>query len=386
MSQPLLITHARIFTPDAVIDDGWLHVENGRITALGPGSDMPQAPRVIDAQGLTLLPGFIDVHVHGGAGYDTMDATPEALHHMARFYAQHGTTSFLATTWTDTDVRITAALENIRACVGPQADGATLLGAHLEGPYINAEKGGAQNNTYIRRADRKEAAAYLDLGIIRLLALAPEFEENHWLIQECVARGITISAAHTAATYEQILAAAQMGVTQSTHTFNAMEGLHHRKPGMVGAVMTTPAIRCELIADNIHVHPAVMNVLYMLKGADGVILISDAIRSAGMPDGDYQIDDRTVSVTDGVVRLPDGTLAGSTLTMDRALFNLLQATHAPLEALWRTSSYNAACAIGIADRTGSIETGKDADFILVDDEIQVAMTVARGSIVYKKDT
>ena len=187
-----------------------------------------------------------------------MDASADALRTMAQFYAQHGVTSFLATTWTDSRPRIQAALEAIAAAQGRQPNGATLLGAHIEGPYLNPERCGAQSTTYIRRADRDEALAFLDTGVVRLMALAPEFPENHWLIRECVRRGITVSAAHTAATYEQMRAAVAMGLTQATHTGNAMTGLHHREPGTLGAVLTLPEINAELIADNIHVHPAVM--------------------------------------------------------------------------------------------------------------------------------
>ena len=372
-------------TPTAHIERGWLLARDGQIAALGWG-DAPEIPdaEVINAGDKTLLPGFIDIHVHGGANSEAMDATPEALATMARFYAQHGVTSFLATTWTDARDKVQSALECIAASQGQQVDGATILGAHVEGPYLNPERCGAQSTTYIRRAERDEALAFLNTGVVRLMALAPEYAENHWLIRECVRRGITVSAAHTAATYEQMRAAVAMGLTQTTHTGNAMTGLHHREPGTLGAALTLPQINAELIADNIHVHPAVMDIIYRCKGAEGLILISDAVRGAGMPDGDYSIDERTVTIRDGVVRLPDGTLAGSTLTMERALRNLLAATGEPLAALWQTSSLNPARAIGVSNRKGSLEVGKDADLVLVDSEINVLMTVAEGRIVYRK--
>src|SRR4051794_30567006 len=309
-------------TPTAQIERGWLLTRDHSIAALGWG-DPPENTdaQVIDAAGQTLLPGFIDVHVHGGAGTEAMDATRDALCMMAQFYARHGVTSFLTTTWTDSRSRIQAALEAIAAAQGQQPNGATILGAHVEGPYLNPARCGAQSTTYIRRAEREEGLAFLDTGVVRLMALAPEYAENHWLIRECVRRGITVSAAHTAATYEDMQAAVAMGLTQGTHTGNAMTGLHHREPGTLGAVLTMREIRAELIADNIHIHPAVMHLIYLAKGANGVILITDAIRGAGMPDGEYQIDDRTVTIKDGIVSLPNGTLAGSTLTMDRAVRN-----------------------------------------------------------------
>lgn len=380
----MLIQNAQIVTPAGLIPKGWLRVEGQKIVHIAAG-DAPETETAIDAQGNYLLPGFIDVHVHGGVGHEAMDATPEAIQHMARFYAQHGVTSFLATTWTDTRKRIQAALETIAALVGTQPDGATLLGAHVEGPYLNPEKCGAQNLSYIRRADREEALAWLDLNVVRLLALAPEYEENHWLIEACVKRGITVSAAHTSARYADMQKAVSLGLTQTTHTYNAMTPLSHREPGVVGAAMTMPELRCELIADNIHVHPAAMNILYQTKGADKIILITDAVRGAGMPEGDYTIDERTITVKDGAVRLPDGTLAGSILTMETALCNLMRATGDSISTLWRTASLNAAQAIGVADRKGSLEVGKDADFVLVNPYVEVLLTVAEGRIVFQRE-
>ena len=371
-------------TPARRIPRGWLFVEAGKIAALGAG-DAPDGfdATIIDGSGKTLLPGFIDVHVHGGAGAEAMDASPDALRAMAQFYARHGVTAFLATTWTDTRPRIQAALTAIAESVGQMPDGATLIGAHVEGPYISEKRPGAQSPVNIRRADRDEALAMLDLGVVRLLALAPEFPENHWLIRECIRRGITVSAAHTSATYDDMRRAVELGVTQATHTCNAMTGLHHREPGTLGAVLTLPEINAELIADNVHVHPAVIDVIYRCKGADHVILITDAIRGAGMPDGEYPIDERTITIKDGTVRLPDGTLAGSTLTMERALRNLLAATGTALADIWQTSSLNAARSAGISARKGSLELGKDADLVLTDANINVHLTVAEGRIVYR---
>jgi N-acetylglucosamine-6-phosphate deacetylase len=383
VTQPLLITNARIVgTPFLT---GWLLTEGRTIKAIGYG-EVPAFENVetIDAGSLTLLSGFIDVHVHGADGHETMDASPDALRSMARFYARHGVTSFLATTWTEPRQRIMAALETIAEIQGPQPDGATILGAHLEGPYINADRRGAQRAEDVRRAERDEALAFLDLGVIRLTTVAPEFAENEWFIRECVQRGVTVSAGHTAATYAQVQEAVWLGVTQATHTYNAMTGLSHREPGTLGGVLTSPEIRCELIADNIHVHPAAMHILFACKGVDGTILITDAVRPAGLPDGDYEIDARTVQVKEGAVRLPDGTLAGSTLTMDRALRNFMRATSQPLDVLWPTSSLNAARAIGVADHKGSLERGKDADFVLVDDDLNVHLTVVEGRVVYRR--
>lgn len=386
MPPALLIKNAVVITPAARRARGWLLCEGRTIRLLGSGNapDFDHT-HVIDAGGLTLLPGFIDVHVHGALGHDTMDASPEGLRVMAQFYAQHGVTSFLATTWSGTTQRTLQALNTVAAVQGPQPGGATLLGVHLEGPYLNPDRCGAQNREVIRPAARDEALQFLDTNVIRLVSLAPEFEMNHWLITECVRRGIVVSAAHTAATYDQMMTAIRLGITHATHTYNAMTGLNHREPGTLGAVMTSPDVFCELIADNIHVHPVAMAILLATKGIDRLILITDAVSVAALPDGSYEVDSRPVVIRDGAVRLPDGTLAGSTLTMDRALHNLSLATGQPITSLWPTSSLNAARSIRIADRKGSLEVGKDADLVLIDDQVNVYLTVVEGQIVYQRD-
>jgi N-acetylglucosamine-6-phosphate deacetylase len=237
---------------------------------------------------------------------------------------------------------------------------------------------------YIRRAERSEALEYLDTGLVRLLALAPEFEQNLWLIEECVRRGITVSLAHTAAGFEDVQAAVQRGARQVTHCYNAMVGLGHRDLGTVGAVMAFPELCCEIIADNIHVHPVAQKILLQVKGPQGVVLVTDAIRGAGLADGDYAIDDRTVTIRDGAVRLPDGTLAGSILTMDRALKNIQASSGMQLAEVWQLSSLNAARQIGISARKGSLEVGKDADLVLLDDDYGVIWTIAEGELVYRR--
>jgi N-acetylglucosamine-6-phosphate deacetylase len=303
---------------------------------------------------------------------------------MARFYASHGVTSFLATTWTASRPSIINALDLVKELQGRIQGGATLLGAHLEGPYLNPARCGAQDVNLIRRAEKEEALEFLDTGVIRLLALAPEFDENLWLIDECVRRGITVSAAHTTATYEQMQKAAEHGVRHLTHSFNAMEGLGHRELGTIGAAMTLPQFSCELIADNIHVHPAAQKILVDVKGSSGVILITDAIRAAGLPDGDYILDERSIHIQNGAVRLPDRTLAGSVLTMERALQNVHAATGRSLAEIWVTSSLNAARAIGVSAHKGSLEVGKDADLVLLDQSFNVKLTVVEGKIVFSK--
>ena len=385
-TQRLLIHNARLFTPNRAGLIGWLLVENGLIRAIGFGNtpDFSQGAslQTLDAQGHNLLPGFIDLHVHGAMGHEVMDASPSGLEEMARFYAAHGVTSFLATTWTASRPSIMNALQLVEEMQGPIQGGATLLGAHLEGPYLNPARCGAQDVNLIRRAEKDEGLEFLDAGVIHLLALAPEYDENLWLIKECVRRGITVSAAHTTANYEQMQQAVALGITQLTHSYNAMQGLGHRELGTIGAAMTLPQISCELIADNIHVHPAAQKILVDVKGPGGVILVTDAIRAAGMPEGDYILDERSVHIQNGAVRLSDGTLAGSVLTMERALRNLCSATGRSLAEMWITSSLNAARAIGVSAQKGSLEVGKDADLVLLDELFNVHLTIVQGEVVF----
>lgn len=388
MKQSLLIQNLRIVTPNRTYAPGWLYIQDNSISAIGPNdTSAPAADHVINGTDLTALPGFIDVHVHGAVGYECMDGTTEALMAMSRFYAQHGVTGFLATTWTAPSEQILSALKTIATLQNQPLDGATILGAHLEGPYLNPDRCGAQDKRQIRTASPYEANAFLDLNVIRLLALAPEFSENHWLIEECVRRGIAVSAAHTAAKYSEMKQAVAKGLTQTTHTFNAMTALNHREPGTVGAALDIPELMCELIADNVHVHPAVMRILATAKGLDKIILISDAVRGAGLPTGStYEQDGRRVSISQTSATLEDGTLAGSILTMDRALQNFASALNRPYEDLWQVASWNAAQAIHVVNRKGSLEVGKDADIVLLDHSGNVHFTIATGRVVYQKES
>lgn len=383
----ILLYNAHIYTVDGDWPQAWLLTDGKTIDSLSPGE--PPAflealnPVKIDARGNIVLPGFIDLHVHGAVGYEVMDADAERMHEMARFYARHGVTAFLPTTWTAPRQAIWDVLECIRKVRGPVDDGATILGVHMEGPYLNPSKTGAQDQTLIRRADRDEALPFLDTGLVKLITIAPEFPENLWLIDECKLRGITVSAGHTAAGLAEMQRAVDHGLSHVTHTFNAMQGFGHRELGTVGAALAITELNCELIADNIHVHPAAQKILVDMKSPARVTLVTDAIRATGMPDGGYQIDQRTITVKGGEVRLPDGTIAGSVLTMEKALQHIVENSGRLLGECWVMSSLNAAREIGLAWQKGSLEAGKDADLVLLDTDYQVLLTVVEGRIVYQ---
>ena len=382
----IMFHNAHLYGPDRDWYPGWIATSGSLIWLMGAGNP-PEFPigtfeMMIDAKGKSLLPGFIDLHVHGAMGQDAMDASLEGLQKMAGFYASHGVTSFLATTWAAKTEAIMKVLETYRGMIGPVEGGSTLLGVHLEGPYLNSTRSGAQDPDMIQIAKQGEAEKFLDSGIIKIIDIAPEFPENLWLIDECVRRGITVSVGHSAANYDQVKAAAVRGLKHATHTFNAMTQFGHRELGTVGAVMTIPEISCELISDNIHVHPGAQKILIEVKGPEGVILVTDSTGGTGLPDGDLTINNRTFHIQEGATRLLDGTLAGSSLTMERALKNAIAASGIPLARAWRMSSLNAARDIGVSSTKGSLEVGKDADLVLVDDDFEVILTLVEGRVLY----
>lgn len=379
----LLITNAMVFMP-AEKFQGWVYCKDGIIDSIGQGETNLTASLTIDAGGQRLLPGFIDVHVHGSVGHDVMDANTDGLRAMAEFFAGKGVTSFAATTLTSSHDHILAALKTIKELLNEIDKGARIIGAHLEGPYLNLEKCGAQNPDFVRLCDPIEAKQYFDLEVIKIVSLAPEFEENHWLLERCVQDGVTASIAHTNASYEETMKSIEAGISHSTHTYNAMPPLHHRKPGVLGAVLSDNRVLCELIADNIHVHPGAMKTLWRAKGRDRVVLITDSMRAAGMPEGEYRLDDLTATVKDGRVMLADGTLAGSILTMDVAIRNFMSATGETLHSVLPTFTLNPAKALGLEDKLGSIEIGKFADLVILDTDFVVSQTIIAGETVYSR--
>ncbi len=381
----LLLTGADLLTRAGRLRNGWLLVEGGRIAALGEGAPPPVDAPMWDLAGALLAPGLIDLHTHGALGADTMDATPEALERMARFYAAHGVTAFLATTMTAPQEEILAALGTIAAVRASGTGGAALLGAHIEGPYLDVERRGCHDPAQLRRAEAAEYRRLFESGVVRLITLAPEYPEHEALIRYAVEKGAVVSLGHSRASYEVARRAVELGASQVTHLFNAMDALHHRAPGLVGAALTLEALDCQLIADNIHIHPAVLRLVVQAKGVDRVILVTDAMSATGMPDGEYVLGNISVTVRGGAPRTADGTLAGSTLTMERAVANIMAATGLPLEAAWKMGSAVPARALGLGHRKGAIAVGMDADLVALDEAGGVRLTVVGGQIVFRRE-
>lgn len=390
----LLLTGGRVVTPAGVIDPGAVAVTAGRIVFAGPAEAVdgvgPGSGR-LDVSGQTVFPGFIDLHAHGGGGGDAVTGSTESLGRMAAFLAANGTTGFLGTTMTlplEMIGRALSAMAGFQGTQGPSPATARLLGAHLEGPFINPARKGAQKAEFVRPPSVSEAAALLEAhpGLVRQMTVAPELADGLELVRLLHSRGVAASIGHSDATYEEARAAFAAGVTHASHTYSAMRGLHHRDPGTVGAVFLTPGVTAEVIADGVHAHPAAVEILIRLKGPAGVALVTDAITFAGMPDGAYDVMGVPILVERGAAFLPDGqTLAGSTLTMARAVWNIMAFTGVSLTAAAEMASLTPARTLGLDRDYGSIEPGKVADLAVLGAEGRPAVTVIGGRVVWRKE-
>ena len=368
--------HGHILTPQGFVH-GLLRHAGGRIAAI-EGTPVDEAQARASTLPL-LLPGFIDLHVHGGGGHDTMGAGDAALH-IARTHARHGTTALLATTMTAPLGEIETALRALAPlCQARPAGTARVLGVHLEGPYINPGRLGAQPDFAIT-ATLADVLALHALAPLRLVTLAPELPGHIELIVALRAQGFVVQIGHSAGSFEDGVAALAAGATGFTHLFNAMTGLHHREPGMVGAALAH-AERAEIIPDLLHVHPGAIRVA--LRAIPGLYCVTDSTAAAGMPDGDYRLGRHTVTKCLGGVRLPDGTLAGSTLTMDQALRNLVALGLSLAEASRRTATI-AAEHLGLADR-GALAPGGWADVVVLDASLQLQRVLIEGEEIDLED-
>jgi N-acetylglucosamine-6-phosphate deacetylase len=364
--------------------DGFALLYNETIQNIVPQAQLPKEEfaEMIDAQGQYVAPGLIDIHVHGCNGADTMDRDDNALAIISKGLASTGVTSFLPTTMTMELPRIQETLARIRQS-REYSGGAQILGCHLEGPFINKKYKGAQAEQHIKDPDFSLIQDYSD--IIRIVTLAPELSGSQKFIEQCLARGIVLSLGHSNATYEQALQAFQWGVQHATHTFNAMPPLHHRLPGAVAAVLENEQVSCELIADNIHVHPGMQKIMLRLKTKDKMILITDAMRACLLGEGRYDLGGQMVNVRDGAATLDNGTIAGSTLRLNQAVRNFVQNTGLGLAQAWQMVSLNPAVLIGVQDRKGSIALGKDADVIIFDENLTIDSTLVLGKKVYGRE-
>jgi len=381
----VLITNARIVLPHAILENGWLLIQNGQIAATGTaGEALPELSSEVyrvDGKGGYVLPGFIDIHVHGGAGVDFMTADDEELKAVTRFHMENGTTAMLATTVTASNEALTQVISRVASYKSKPMPYAQLLGVHLEGPFVNPKWKGAQDDVFMVKPQPQWLNDWVQKypDTIKLQTLAPELEGAADYIRLLKQYGIVAACGHTDATFEEIEHAVEHGLSHAVHTFNAMRALHHREPGTVGAVLLNDSISGEIIADGEHVNPAAIKLLLKAKGVEHVVLVTDAISAAGMPDGDYTLGSLPVIVEQGTARLKEGgSLAGSTLTMIKGFKYLVNAVGASITEASRISSLNPARTLGISNEYGSIEVGKRADVLLLDENFNVSSVFIGG--------
>lgn len=388
----LTTIYGNVVLKDQVLEQGAVVIENDTIVYAGPASDIPgrwtdKQGEVIQGNDGYIVPGFIDIHVHGGGGEDFMDSSKEVLDTITSYHASQGTTTMLATTMTAPKEWIHKVLHEVNEYRTQPMPYAQLAGVHLEGPFISPKWPGAQNPEHISLPDVNWLISWEKMypGLIRQVTLAPEREGAHEVIKWLRKQHITAALGHTDATYEEVEAAVEAGLHHAVHTFNAMTPLHHRKPGTAGAVLSDRRISAEVIADGIHVHPAAVSLIAQLKSSiHKLVLITDAMSATGLPDGNYTLGDLPVIVKEGVARLEDGiTLAGSTLTMIRGFQFLVKEVGLSIVEASQAASHNPASLLGLLDVTGTIEQGKQADILLLDSSLELTDVWIKGSKLEK---
>jgi N-acetylglucosamine-6-phosphate deacetylase len=379
-----LLENAVIYTPDSMFPQSNLLIRDGRIAALSE-SKLPYAAKSVqrfDARGLILAPGFIDLQINGGFGLD-FTADPASLWQVAAQLPRYGVTAFLPTLITSPPERIVQALTILSHEAPPDFCGAAPLGWHLEGPFLNPNKKGAHSPNDLCQPSLEAVKSWsLEEGV-RLVTLAPELPGALDVACALQERGVVVSAGHSLATFAQAQAGFDIGITCGTHIFNAMTSIHQRDPGLPGALLNDPRVSVSLIADGIHVHPALVQLAWQTKGSQGLILVSDAMAALGMPPGEYRLGEVSVSVDDKSARLADGTLAGSILSLDAALRNLVAITGATLPEALSALTRTPARLLRLAD-CGRIAPGCIADLVLLTPDLEVVATWVRGELVYQR--
>jgi N-acetylglucosamine-6-phosphate deacetylase len=385
----LVITAKRLFTPREEIQQPLLFVEDGRITEISSRSaqEVPANTSIVDFDGATLVPGFVDIHIHGGAGLDVMRASQAELPRLNKFLATHGVTGYFPTTVAAALDQTSSALDRLADAIEAAESSASSdntvqarpLGIHLEGPFLSHKRRGVHPPECLLPPtlgtfDRLWQAAR---GHVRVMTIAPEIPGAMEVIAEAARRNICVSIGHSDAEFPVAQAAVQAGAHHATHTFNAMRPLHHRDPGIIAAVLTDSAMTADIIVDGIHVAPAVVQLFLQAKGVERAVLITDSISATGMPDGRYQLGPLQVDVKDGKCTM-DGKLAGSVLTMDRAIRNVTQFAAWSLQDAVRAATLNPARAVGLSQQHGVLAPGAEANVAVLSPNGEVQTTIVRG--------
>ncbi len=389
--QDILLSGLTIHTEHESLMGAHVYVSQGKISAIYRDEALP----AIDVRHLQfpaeyhLIPGMIDMHIHGTKGADVMDATAAALDTIRLTLAQTGVTGFLATTMTAGKSEIETALNNVREYHEQvdQPPGAEILGLHLEGPFVSAEQAGAHRKELFLSPDQALFERWQNCagGGIKLVTIAPELPQALEFIQYLSQQQVIASIGHSNAQFAVAQAAIMAGATHATHLFNAMSGLHHRHPGCVGAILLDSRVIAEIVVDGVHLDPAVVKLAVQMKGIQGLVLVTDAMRAQCLGEGRFELGAQEVIVKDGQVRLADGTIAGSVLTMNQAVKNMLKFTHCTLAELLHLTCINPAKSLQLFANKGSIAVNKDADLVVLDADLEVVMTFCRGRLCYDRD-
>ncbi|HYI66227.1 MAG TPA: N-acetylglucosamine-6-phosphate deacetylase [Candidatus Limnocylindrales bacterium] len=370
----MLLTDARVVTPTGVLEAGWVAIESGRIVDVGAGS-APDADERHELGGRWVVPGFIDLHMHGGGGHATLTSDPAEILAAAAFHRAHGTTRTLASI-------VSAPLDEMLAALSAVRDAVPgVIGSHLEGPFLSPARAGAHDPRHLLRPDPATFERLLNAagGTLRVITLAPELPGGMDLVRQAVGAGVIVAIGHSDADHEQATAAFDAGASLVTHLFNAMRPWHHREPGIAGAALARADVVCELINDGIHLHDATARAAFGAAGSGRVALVTDAIAAAGTGESEVRLGSAAVRVAGGAARLADGqTLAGSTLTMDMALLRAVHDLGVPIETAVQAASTTPARLVGLAEETGSLAAGRAADLVVLGDELEVEAVMADG--------
>jgi N-acetylglucosamine-6-phosphate deacetylase len=374
-----------VITSAGIIKDGVVVIDNGKIAYVGATRRVaPTCTKVIDCRGKFICPGFIDVHVQGAGGCDILDGNFEAINTIAKTLAKNGTTSFLATTVYKTNSKKQLHLDAVRKAMDRGTDGAEVLGTHLEGPFISPKKCGMITKANITGCSKKKFDEVLDAcrGSLKMMTVAPELSGAIDIIKQLRKNRIVASIGHTDATYEQAIKGFDAGITHTTHVFNAMKGIHHREPGAAGAVLIDDRISVQIIADGRHLHPAVVKLVVKQKGIERVALITDSMSAAGLPDGKYVYNDLKYESKNGLaVYCGTDTFIGTALTLNGVIKRIIGMGIVNLEQAVEMASIVPAEVLGIDNKKGSLEKGKDADIVVMDKNCNVSKTFVAGKVI-----
>lgn len=371
----------KIILKDRIVENGILKIEDGKIVYIGGKKESKIDNIDYDFSDFYVSPGFIDVHIHGAFGGDFLDCEYEEIEKIVTFLASKGVVGFLPTIVTAPIKDMKEAVKKLEKYINNQKNGAKALGIHLEGPFLNPKYKGAQPEEYIIKPDIN-ILKDLYSPYLRVMTIAPEMDDEFKVIKYLKERKVVVSAGHTDASYDLMRNAVLNGISHITHLFNGMRALHHREPGIVGYALVNDHVSVEVIADGYHLSDVILKMVVKLKPRDKVLLITDAIMATGLKDGEYRLSTQKVVVKEGKVVLESGSLAGSTLTMDRAIRNIIQMTGVNIIDAVYMASYSPARLLGLENRKGSIEIGKDADITVFDEDFNIKMTMVEGKKVF----